>query len=174
MHLVAQHIGSIRIPDGKVDVADPGINRGSYVTFDVKPGRYYCKTYVEKSKSDSVIWACFVIHEKDFGKGKTGVHEIGKPDNWVKVAKVDVYSGMAGFFATKPDFSPEVWEEICCSLALDNSNAYIRSFIHEKKARESFFTNSGLGDGTYPVYAIYKRNKIVALEIRYYEGGIVK
>lgn len=173
IHLIAKNIGSFRIPDGKVDIADPGIDRGNYTSLDIKPGDYYCLTYTEDSGAPTV-WASLIVHQDEFGKGKTGVREIGKTEHWTEVAKVNVYSGMAGFFASKPDFAPEVWEGICYSLALDNSNAYIRSFIHGQKVHDGFFTNSGIGDGTYPVYAIYKRNKIVALEIRFYLGGIAK
>lgn len=173
IHLIAQNIGSFRIPDGKVDIADPGVDRGNYTSLDIKPGDYYCLAYTEDGKN-ATVWASLIVHQDEFGKGKTGVREIGKPEHWTEVAKVDVYSGMAGFFASKPDFAPEVWKGICYSLALDSSNTYIRSFIHDQKVHEGFFTTSGLGDGTYPVYAIYKRNKIVALEIRFYLGGIAK
>lgn len=166
--LEAQHIGAFEIPDGKVDVADPSSDRGDYPALGVRPGIYYCKAYTEKRNESSPVWACMIVRADDFGKGRCGVREIAKESNWEKVTSVKVYTGLAGFFTKKPDFTSAEWERFCEDIGYEK-----KTFIHPfapKALADGFFTCSGNGDGEYPVYAIKKQGKIVALEIRFYKG----
>ena len=169
----AQHVGAFEIPDGKVDIADPSSDRGEYSTLDVRPGIYCCKAYTEKGKENSPVWICMIVRANDFGKGRCGVREIGNEKNWEKVASVKVFTGLAGFFVGKPDFTSAEWEKFCEDLNHGQKTMFIHPFAREKAPADGFFTYSGNGDGEYPVYAIKKNGKIVALEIRFNEGGIV-
>ena len=174
LHMVPMRIGQMDLTD-EVDVADPGMDRGTYNRIGIAPGLYYCTAYVEEANGRKPsladkVWICQIVRAEDYNCGKTSFRQMATPEAWERVSTVNVYSGMAGFFSNKPNFTDKEWDAFCkkltpvCSHTLSGSN--------DHNDISGFFTTSGDGDGSYPVYAIRKRGKIVALEIRFYESEI--
>lgn len=145
---------------GSVDITDPCYDR------DVS-----CRLNDVKIKTG--LYTCMVAHH--YGtfeyNGKT------YPDNYVRligiyldgnvprlrdmdeIGVIGVDAGMAGFFHNKPDYDDEAWSEFC-----NNAPPALRVYLDDV----GFFSQSGYGDGGYPVYAHKDTfGEIDALEIRF-------
>ncbi len=167
--MVPKHIGMISVGN-TIDIADPGMDRGTYPTLPVVSGEYFCKVYIGGNKPDRTVWITQIVNKEHFGKGKLGVQEISVDENWERVATVNVYCGLAGFFNNKPDFPEKTWKAMCDKYAESNHSIHMLKYFEKDKLGDyGFFASSGLGDGEYPVYAIKRYGKIVALEIRFFE-----
>lgn len=151
--------GQIELADGLVDVTDPGYDKDAWCRTTDTPvlaGKYNCYAFtcVKGDKYD--IGRCFIarIVHKDYDT-KEIPHR-----SWKKLCSIGVDAGMAGFFSHKPDFDDEAWNKVWVKT-YENNYAVMHDFC------EGFFTSSGYGDGSYDVYAYYRKGKVVALEIRY-------
>ena len=123
----------------------------------VKPGNYRC-----------VAWKGRLSYTDGLGKRHrysrvfvTGVYLDGfVPDmnDGIEFGNIAVDAGLAGFFQDKPDYTDAEWDEFCDKV--NNKNAVILP--------EGFCTETGYGDGWYPVYKYVNLDgEIVGLEIRY-------
>lgn len=79
-----------------------------------------------------------------------------------EIGIVGVDAGVAGIFQDKPDFQGDEW------LAFVHSEGLVNDGERYWLTPYGFCTNSGYGDGGYPLYAYYDGSgNIIALEIRY-------
>lgn len=143
-------VGTIVVSDGRVDVTDPCYSKDVWcrTTLNVKPGTYRC--YVEK------------VNYGPFGKrnGRIAIihNSLSKfPDlrsRKTSVAHIGVDAGLAGFFVDKPDFNDEEWNEFCERLwerdKMNKVHYYFDKF-NNSKDYNAFYSESGCGDGSYPV-----------------------
>ena len=153
-------VGTRRYDKRPVTITDPCYDAGTSCTIcgvTIKPGDYEC-----------VAWKGREYYKDEAGKRHyyqrvfcCGIYLNGyipEPDtsSRKKLGEIGVDAGLAGFFQDKPDYNSEEWFALCDKV---HANDYLI-------VNEGFFTESGYGDGCYPVYA-YKDNagEIVALEI---------
>ena len=142
--------GSINLPD-KIDITDPCYDKDVWCrinNFPIAPGKYKC-------------YAQTLDNEEPEGWG-TRVSRIGirrdKAEYYEFKGSIGVDAGLAGFFVNKPDYTDEEWAEFCGNL--DTSKVV---YLTE----DSFFSDSGYGDGSYSVYAGYKNGEIVEVYIEF-------
>lgn len=124
----------------------------------VKPGDYKC-----------VAWkGRFSYADREAGKRRSysrvlvcGIYLDGmipKQENAIKIGCAAVDAGLCGFFQNKPDYEDESWFDFCDKI---NKHDYLIT-------PEGFCTESGFGDGYYPVYKYENTDgETVALEIRF-------
>lgn len=120
-------------------------------------GKYNWKTSLEEytaSWKDDINNRCFCIAIMLKGKEYDVASE-----KWTRIGEIGVDAGLAGFFPDKPDFDRDEWMKFCDKLNYVD-NAYFEEGL-------GFWSNSGYGDGSYPVYAIEEGGKTVALKIRF-------
>lgn len=142
-------VGELKVGE-QIDITDPCYDKDVWcrMKYDMVPGNYMC--YV--STKDCDVWGTRVSRIGICLDGKT-------PARLKEIGEIGVDAGMAGFFNNKPDYSDDEWREFCEGLG--NEDFWIRE--------DCFFSDSGYGDGMYPVYAKFAPNseKAVALEIRF-------
>lgn len=73
------------------------------------------------------------------------------------IGNIGVDAGMAGFFINKPDYNDDEWSDFCNKSFSDVAHCI----------PEGVFSESGYGDGYYPVWALYVDDKPVAYEIEF-------
>lgn len=116
----------------KVDATDPCYDSDVWCRKDgisIEPGSYECVAWVDDKYGR--VWCCGIYLEgKDIDDVETE-----------QIAEIGVDAGLAGFFENKPDYNDAEWSEFCESIR--EGNAWIKD--------EGFFTQSGWGDGCYPV-----------------------
>jgi hypothetical protein len=139
-----KYIGKIELGN-KVDITDPCYSKNVWcrMTTDCTPGTYY--GYAEKKKGkwgDRISRLCI---RKDDEKGDPGVLS--------KIGNIGVDSGMAGFFNNKPDFTDEQWDEFCKQVYRGDSWVVFNGIC----------SHSGVGDGSYDVYANKERTVFVLI-----------
>ena len=144
-----------------IDITDPCYDRNVWCRMNnvqIIEGEYTC-----------VIWLCkesYVFNSKEHtytSVGRIGIYLDGTiPDqnDMEEIGEIGVDAGLAGFFMDKPDYTDDEWSDFCDSI--ETGNAWIKP--------EGFFSNSGGGDGCYPV-VVARDNKgdINAVEIIFYE-----
>ena len=145
----------------KIDITDPGYNKDTLCrmnNIEILKGEYECtiwkikETYEYKGKQHTST------HVSKIGIYLNG--NIPPKDDLFEIGQIGVDSGLAGFFMNKPDYSHDEWvNEFCMSIGI-NEDAWIKD--------EGFFSESGYGDGCYPVYAANNDDgKIIAVEIAF-------
>jgi hypothetical protein len=163
-------IGTINIPDGIVDITDPCYNKDVWCrhTTEVMPGTYNCYTYIGEDKDwGNRCWITQIVIA-DGDESDIAEDRICSGRSWRSIADIGVDAGLAGFFNHKPDFNDDEWHEFCNMMRKHRANENaIDALIHHFKTGDGFWTESGCGDGMYPVYAIREKGKIIALEIRF-------
>ena len=143
--------------EGTVDITDPCYSKGTWcrMTAEVKAGEYDCRIWRHATKG--------VYNGREYNDvrvGKIGIYRDGIIPNtklMKHIGSIGVDAGLAGFFMNKPDYNDEEWDAFCESIR--GGDSWIKD--------EGFFSNSGYGDGFYPVHAYKIDNEIVALEIRF-------
>ena len=144
-----------------VDITDPCYDRDVWCRMNnlqIIEGEYTCAIWLHKES--------YVFADKEHtykSVGRIGIYLDGIfPDenNMEEIGEIGVDAGLAGFFMDKPDYTDDEWNDFCDSI--ETGNAWIKP--------EGFFSNSGGGDGCYPV-VIARNNKgdINAVEIIFYE-----
>lgn len=171
IQLNRHYIGLLDLPDGKVDVTDPCYDNDVWCRLndiEVLPGTYDCYAYmgVDKTFGNRCWIARIAIADEPYAK--TAENKIFAGGEWEAIGEIGVDAGMAGFFHHKPDFNDEEWRDVCNAEYKGNAKAYLESFTRDGESRQGFWTDSGVGDGGYPVYAIREEGKIIALEIRFF------
>lgn len=180
---VKSYIGTLDIPNGRVDVTDPTYNDINGLVLDrkllqravvtVQPGKYDCFVYHSPGYNGHCqIWELAIIKTDD-----NDTAEKIDNDKWrmlkigVESKFIGIDSGMAGFFVDKPNFTKEQWATIqkrantsCspegCTLAYSLDNELLHGF----------WTTSNGASNSCPVYAITigsgRTRSITALKIR--------
>lgn len=142
---------------GTVDITDPCYSKDVWcrMTAEVKAGEYTCYIWRNTEYEDYNG-----RQYKDVRVGVIGIYLDGiipRQRSMEEIGSIGVDAGLAGFFMNKPDYNDEEWDNLC-------------NLVHKGDAwivDEGFFSESGYGDGCYPVYAYKANNEIVALEIRF-------
>jgi len=70
-----------------------------------------------------------------------------------EIATIGVDAGLAGFFEDKPDYSDEEWFDLCKEVFRDEDYGMLDC---------GFWSQSGYGDGEYPVYIAQAANTTLA------------
>lgn len=145
----------------KIDITDPCYEKNTWCRMNgikIREGEYRCIVYIQENKSKCPVTGKEIESER---VSMITIHQGGVPAHkyMKQIGTIGVDAGMAGFFENKPDYTDEQWEEFCEKVR--EGNAWITD--------EGFFSESGYGDGCYPVYARYEGRKITALEIRFME-----
>ncbi len=144
-----------------MDVTDPCYNRDVWCRINELPfkeGTYRCSVYVA-SNEETDGWgervaSIWIEPDMPVELKKSAYKQIGS---------IGVDSGMAGFFTNKPDFNDQQWQELV-DLICQNESKGERAFVTE----DGFFSSSGYGDGSYPVYAVKNKDGvIVAMYIKF-------
>lgn len=129
-------------------VRDIAVKPGDYRCVAWKGRCYYTDRETHKRHSYSRIFIC-------------GIYLDGKMpnmDDGIEIGHVGVDAGLAGFFQNKPDYEDAEWFDFCDRI---NEHDWLIT-------PEGFCTESGFGDGYYPVYKfVNDKGEIVGLEIRF-------
>ena len=161
MKLYQKRIGFRYYDDRLVSITDPCYNdnvwcringikiiTGDYLCVAWR-GRCYYTDENEKRRSYSKTFACG-IYLNGVIPDRNEMEEIGD---------ISVDAGIAGFFQDKPNFSDKEWGSFCYAIDAAGWNLV---------SKWGFCTESGYGDGCYPVYAHKNADgDIDALEIRF-------
>lgn len=129
-----------------VDITDPGYDKDTWCRMNnvkIVEGDYAC-----------IIWKMTDKFKYEDGEeitdtrvARIGIYLDGViplQEDLEQIGEIGVDAGMAGFFMDKPDYTRDEWFAFCNSLGL-KENAWIKP--------EGFFSDSGYGDGGYPVVA---------------------
>lgn len=149
-----------RVFGSKVEVTDPCYSRDIWCKMrdvEIVPGEYTCVVWMHKGsyEYDGKTY-------DDTRVGNIGIYLGGiipTQKSMVEIGTIGVDAGVAGFFENKPDYTEDEWDELCKKI----KKGYAWIFT------EGFFSESGFGDGGYPVYAFKSPDsgKITSLEIRF-------
>lgn len=168
-----KHIGQIHLPEGTVEVADPGYTkewRGMTATLQVYPGRYDCYVYEGVGTG---IWFAQIVSADPQLKAIAEEKITGNRSWRCCTAGITGDNGLAGFFDRKPEFTEDQWAAILD--ARWRKDAFIHNPSIQKPVcnllkdwtTDGFWVENGRGDGTYEVFAIRHKGEIIALEIRF-------
>ena len=174
--LIAEYIGQIHLPLGKVDVADPCDFSPDETICGLAIGTYGCVIFREKYPNEKTIWKIQIVLN---GAESYVSERRGKYRAWRKVGSVGVDSGAAGFFDRKKlEPKTKLWETNCPG-AFDIFQPSVGKQVRLPRVTvcpaglpvvlDGFWSYTAYGDGRYPVYACRKNGQIVALEIRYFQ-----
>lgn len=160
MKFIKNVIGSRHI-GAKIDITDPGYNKDVWCRMDdveIVPGEYTCVIWVQKEKLNLDGKKLDVLNVGNVGIYLGGVVPAQK--SMKEIGTIGVDSGLAGFFEKKPDYSDKEWDDFCDMIEDRRVPAWT--------IENGFFSESGYGDGEYPVYAHKTQDgRITALEIRF-------
>ena len=160
MKLERKFVGTRYYDERPVTATDPCYKAGTWCTLfniNVKPGNYECvawKARLSYTGSDKKRH----YYKRVFVCGIYLGGDLIPEEKFEEIGTIGVDSGLAGFFQDKPDYGDTQWEKFC-----DNCDGKDYMIVDE-----GFFTETGYGDGGYPVFAAKNENgEIVALEIRF-------
>ena len=143
-----------------IDITDPCYNRDTWCrinSLEIEPGEYIC---IAEFTQDSRV-RCLVI-TKDIE-----CYENADADKYI--GEIGVDSGTAGFFNQQLNLNRDELDTVFGNLLL-TENLFKKVYFspNEEYGCCGFFSESGYGDGGYPVYAHLNKNGIPdALEIRF-------
>ena len=160
MRLIGTRVGKRYFDERPVTVTDPGYDADTWCIIPgikVKPGNYECVAWKAKlSYTDSDKKRRY--YKRVFVCGIYLGGDLIPQEQFEEIGTIGVDAGLAGFFQEKPDYEEDEWFEFC-------------RLVHDKDyliTKEGFCTQSGYGDGCYPVFAAKNEiGEIVALEIRF-------
>lgn len=172
---IINKVGIINL-HGSVDITDPcyGTDVWCRMTIkDIQPGPYECfyeKRSQKKGNWENVSRARIVLADGS-EHAKSTMQRVVRGRSWRYIGDIGVDAGMAGFFANKPNFDDNEWSKLCDWIfhgENEGKMAFVKTFHN---GSDGFWTESGYGDGGYPVYAIRTvingESRITALEVRF-------
>ena len=150
--LEEQVIGQRRFSD-RVCISDPCYERGTWCSvwdLDIKEGSYECRTIVgEKPEWGRRVWRLTTAHEDE------------KVTKWMFETSLGVDAAMMS---------------IICTNHYDDDRQDALGDYRSKagQTRRGFYSNTGLGDGSYPLFCGYNdKEEIVALSVVFiYPDGV--
>lgn len=145
-----EFVGKLTL-NGQVDITDPCYDKSVWCrrTSYCQPGEYY--GYIETK--DKGEWGTRVSKIMIFKDNKACY-------TWDIIGSIGVDAGMAGFFNNKPDFNDEEWSKLCDAV-LYNGKAWAMY--------DGIFSESGYGDGSYPVFTNEDRSAFMIMFIGDYD-----
>lgn len=156
--------GTIKLPNGTVDVTDPCYNAEVWCrkTLNVKKGVYNCYFYIggENDPWGKRVHVSRIVNNECI--------DIDKKE-WLYIDYIGVDAGLAGFFDQKSDYTDTEWTALCeymdeCEKT-DGRRVYLTTF---DSGRDGYWTESGYGDGSYGIYGIKnEQGEWIALELRF-------
>lgn len=149
--MTEQVYGVIELPD-KIDITDPCYNKDVWCrinNFPIEAGTYECYT-IEADNEETGGWGSRIA--------RIGIRK-GKANHYERKGSIGVDAGLAGFFIDKPDYNDEEWYKICDSI--NGKDVFL--------SKDSFFSSSGYGDGSYDVHVGYKDRNLVEVFIEFIE-----
>lgn len=140
----------------RIDITDPCYHRDVWCRLndiEIKEGDYRCVVYTVPYSYDfhGETVSFPVVNKIGIYLGDDSECQCG-----CFLGEIGVDAGLAGFFNNKPDYNYEEWQAFCD--AIDGKQYLING--------EGFFSSSGHGDGSYPVFCHKDENEeIDAVEI---------
>lgn len=135
--------------DCNITVRDPGYDNSPWCSANlpVSAGKYKCMVK-------------FTVAEGSLRVAEIQIKKVGASGHLSLLDYIPVNAGLAGFFVNKPNFPDNEWMQLCNHIGADRENkAWL--FPFDKTPYENslgFFSESGCGDGEYPVYAHFDKN----------------
>ena len=173
IQLKGNTVGCISLKDGLVDITDPCYNKDVWCRMNgvkVSPGEWLCTAFSGKDKCfGKRVWVCQIFSSDPKHFRLRSLANMYR-DGWKEIGTIGVDAGLAGFFASKPDFNDTEWEDLCDWMHDKDvmCTSVLNSFNKCPVPVEGFWTSSGVGDGCYPVLAYRdEEGTIVGLEIRF-------
>lgn len=144
---------AIHITDPSYPVGIPG----GLFHVSAKPGQWVGRVH----RKDEGPWgnriASLVVHHIEHASDATFPH-------WKRFATIGVDSGQAGIFAAET-YSDDCDDPTDTATFYGKACAITLSKPHHGAFQEGYVSQSGLGDGVYPVRVVYRRGRIVAVRI---------
>ena len=148
-------IGKKFFQKGTISVTDPCYDSFTWCRIDnlpIKEGTYVCSV-VEEDKGEWGKRVTSIWLEPDIGNLTLARNA------YKRIGAIGVDAGLAGFFQNKPDYNDDEWAAFCDNMKPEE-NAWI--------VEEGFYSSSGYGDGSYPVYGVKNnRGEYIALMIKF-------
>ena len=143
-----------------VDITDPCYTRDTWCRIngqEIEPGEYIC---IAEFNQDSRVGCLVITKEMEYYENVVADKYIGE---------IGVDSGTAGFFNQELNLNrKELGDIFDCLLSKENLYKKVYFSPYDEFGCHGFFSESGYGDGGYPVYAHLNKNGIPdALEIRF-------
>lgn len=144
--------GTINFKSGFVDITDPCYDNNTWCRLrkELPAGEYKYEANIDDCGDWGKRVTSIRIQRKDW-KGHRTTKLVGY---------IGVDAGLAGFFDNKPDYnriSPEhdEWvDDVCADFLFKQSGQVYEAHCDNAMRCEGVFTESGYGDGSYPVYEI--------------------
>ena len=159
-----KEFGTIRLTKGEVLATDPCYDKGTWCTVPIKnvrAGNY--KAYVEETDQGS--WGIrnarlYLVHE-DYNPEELNFVEIPGSD-----AGVD--AGVCGFFEDKPNYDDDAWDKLCDNEFEENDRMFGIASVDNNFKCVGCWSESGYGDGGYPVFTAEDRSGyVVGMMVEY-------
>lgn len=161
------YVGTIGIPDGLVDILDPGYDEPNWCSMrgkKVRVGNYKCYVDVvnfpyeidKKINDDKRIMSLTIIHV-DFADNKDFIQ---KKRWFTSKQRIGVDAGLCGFYNHKPDFSDEKsWSSFYQNLKK------IDGIDCDTTKANGVTVSSGFGDGLYGLRYMRENNQVIGLRL---------
>ena len=162
MSAKAIDIGTIELSE-KVFVSDPCYDTDTWCTVrmkDVVPGTYHCRVRMLKDP----LSVCGTKRVKELIIVHESIKDWKKSLKWEYAGNAGVDSGQMGIYdydhfdkLNKVEETKDNWYDIVCKITL-NEDAGIAD-------THSAVCSSGYGDGSYPVYGNWLKDKLRAIKV---------
>ena len=112
IQLKGNTVGCISLKDGLVDITDPCYNKDVWCRMNgvkVFPGEWLCTAFSGKDKDfGKRVWVCQIFSSDPKHVRLRSLANMNR-DGWKEIGTIGVDAGLAGFFASKPDFNGTEW-----------------------------------------------------------------
>lgn len=173
-----EKVGEITFYSKTIEAGDPGIESDYGLTLKIVPGTYECFIKMKNvknpdGKSCHQRVSRIMIKLKGDTETEKKLGDTYTSRSYRQIGVIPVDAGLAGFFQNRPGYYDEKKYEKCIINTMypeiktnpSKTNHWAQYAIGNECG---FFSNTGFGDGCYPVYAIRnEKRKITACEIRF-------
>lgn len=139
--------GKLTFTEKQLDVTDPCYKRDVWCrsTVEIEPGEY--------------TYSATTVYRDNWGRRVSSLTikkaDCTKPTKRGKcVCTIGVDAGMAGFFENKPDYDSKTWSKLCDDFFPHDCGTIFEAHKNNLMGCEGIGSDSGYGDGTYPVFEI--------------------